>query len=158
MKTLIIRWQRLVDENAQTCERCGATETEVHKAFEDLKKSLVPLGIEVTLEEKTLDPITCAKDISESNRVWIDDTPLEEWLGAGVGESSCEFCCEELGSAVECRTVIHEGQTFEAIPADLIVKAGLVAASRLLGVDSKKPCCGEKPTGGCCPQAGTDSE
>jgi len=158
MKTLAIRWQRLVDENGQTCERCGATEKEVQKACQNLEKSLTPLGIKVVLEEKALDSATCAKDISESNRIWINNRPLEEWLGAEVGKSSCDFCCEELGPDVECRTVTHEGQTFETIPANLIVKAGLLAASRLLTVDSKEPCCGEKPSGNCCPQSGTDAE
>jgi len=158
MKTLAIRWQRLVDENGQTCERCGSTEQEVQKACQSLKKSLTPLGIKVVLEEKALDSATCAKDVSESNRIWIDDRPLEEWLGADVGKSSCDFCCEELGPDVECRTVTHEGQTFETIPANLIVKAGLAAASQLLSAEQTEPCCGEKPATGCCPQAGTDSE
>ncbi len=27
MKTLTIRWQRLVDEHGQTCDRCRSTET-----------------------------------------------------------------------------------------------------------------------------------
>ena len=158
MKTLTIRWQRLVDDKGHTCERCGATENEVQKAYQSLEKSFALLGIEVVLEEKALDSATCAKDISESNRIWINDRPLEEWLDAGVGESSCEFCCEELGPEVECRTVIHEGKTFETIPANLIVKAGLLVASRLLSADSKEPCCGEKPTGGCCPQSDTHSD
>ena len=158
MKTLAIRSQRLVDENGQTCERCGATEKEVQKAYQNLEKSLSPLGIKVVLEEKALDSATCAKDISESNRIWIDDRPLEEWLDAEVGKSSCDFCCEELGPNVECRTVTHEGRTFETIPANLIVKAGLLAASRLLSAEQTEPCCGEKPAGNCCPQSGTGTE
>ncbi len=158
MKILTIRWQRLVDENGQTCERCGLTEKEVQKAFGDLEKSLTLLGIKVTLEEKALDSATCAKDISESNRIWIGDRPLEEWLGAVVGESNCEFCCEELGPDVECRTVTVEGKTYETIPANLIVKAGLLAASQLLSMEPKEPCCGDKPAGGCCPQSDIDTE
>ncbi|UCG31466.1 MAG: DUF2703 domain-containing protein [candidate division WOR-3 bacterium] len=158
MKTLTIRWQRLVDEKGQTCERCGATEKEVQTACQNLEKSLTPLGIQVNLEEKALDSATCAKDVSESNRIWIDDRPLEEWLNAVVGKSSCEFCCEELGPDVECRTVTIEGRTFETIPANLIVKAGLLAASHLLNVESNEPCCGEKPSGGCCPQTSTEPE
>jgi hypothetical protein len=143
MKTLTIRWQRLVDEKGQTCERCGSTEKEVQKAFRSLEKSLTPLGITVTLEEKTLDSATCAEDISESNRIWIGNRPLEKWLGALVSESSCEFCCTEIGSDVECRTIIHEGKTFETIPANLIIKAGLLAASHLLSVESSEPCCND---------------
>ena len=163
MKTLTIRWQRLVNEKGKTCERCAATEKEVRKALQGLETSLAPLGIAVTLEEEVLDSAACAEDISESNRIWIDNKPLEDWLGASVGKSNCASCCEELGTDVECRTVIHEGETFEAIPANLIIKAGLVAASRLLSAESKERCCDEKPAegqpfGSCCPKDGAEAE
>lgn len=160
METLTIRWQRLVDEGDQTCQRCGSTGREVQKAFHSLKQSLAPLGIKVSLEEKALDPATVAKDISQSNRIWIGERPLEDWLDAQVGKSPCATCCAELGSNVECRTVEVEGKTYEVIPADLIVKAGLLAASQLLNVGPNEPCnapcCGSKtlpkiPPSGCCP-------
>ncbi len=131
MKVLKIEWQRLVDEKGQTCQRCGSTEKEVQKAFQSLKQSLSPLGIKVVLEEKALDAATCAKDISQSNRIWVGGRPLEEWLNAQVGQSSCETCCGELGSDVECRTVEVGGEVYETIPADLIVRAGLLAAAEL---------------------------
>ena len=144
MKTLTIRWQRLVDEKGQTCERCGSTEKEVQKAFQTLEKSLAPLGIRVTLEKKSLDPKTCAEDISQSNRIWIGERALEEWLGAKIGSSLCGYCCDELSDSVECRTVILENESYETIPAILIIKAGLQAASQMLIVAPDEPCCPEK--------------
>ena len=144
MKILSIRWQRLVDEKGQTCERCGSTEMELQKAFQGLEKSLVPLGIKVTLDNKALDPKICAEDISQSNRIWIGERTLEEWLGAKVGKSLCGFCCPEFGDSVECRTIIFEGKTFETVPANLIIKAGLLAASHMLSAVQDKPCCPEK--------------
>lgn len=140
-KVMKITWQRLVDEKGQTCERCGSTEKELQKAFQSLKKSLTPLGIKVILVKKTLDPVTCAKDISQSNRIWVGEHALEEWLGAQVGKSPCEFCCAELGGQIECRTVELRGQLYETIPADLIVKAGLLAAANLYEEPSAKTCC-----------------
>lgn len=156
MKMLTIKWQRLVYGSGQTCQRCGLTGKEVQKAFRSLKKSLTPLGIKVTLEEKVLDPESCAKDISQSNRIWIDEKPLEEWLGAEVGKSPCATCCAEIGSEVECRTVEVKGEIYEEIPAELIIKAGLLAASQLFDVAPGKPCCEsetptKKPSGVCCP-------
>jgi hypothetical protein len=160
MKVLQIRWQRLLDEKNQTCERCGSTEQELQKAFQSLKKSLAPLGIEVALEKRALDPATCAKDVTQSNRIWIGERALEEWLGGKVGESPCGFCCEELGDSVECRTVIIGDQTFEAIeaiPAQLIVKAGLIAASQLVEISGTEAC-GQQPSATeagsseCCPE------
>jgi len=140
-KALKISWQRLVDEKGQTCQRCGTTGTELQKAFRSLKESLAPLGIKVTLEKKSLDPATCAKDISQSNRIWVGERTLEEWLSAKVGKSLCGFCCAELGDQVECRTVEVGGQVYEAIPADLIIRAGLLAAADLYGELPAKSCC-----------------
>lgn len=152
VKTLTILWQHLVDESGWTCERCELTGEEVLKAYHSLQQSLAPLGIEVTLEEKTLDPATFAQDVSQSNRIWIGGRSLEEWLDAEVGKS---LCCGPCGDE-ECRTMIVEGHTYETIPADLIVKAGLLAASQLFSGEPSGPCCEptistEVPSGSCCP-------
>jgi len=154
LKILTIRWQRLVDEKGQTCKRCGSTEMELQKAFQGLEKSLDPLGIKVTLDKSVLDSKTCAEDISQSNRIWIGERVLEEWLGAEVGKSLCGFCCEELSDSVECRTIIFENKVYETIPAILIIKAGLQAASQMLIVAEDEPCCPGKtpcevPCGDC---------
>lgn len=144
-KTLTITWQRLVDDKGGTCDRCGLTEQEVGKAVAALKTSLGPLGIGVELDKRAIDAETCARDMSQSNRIWIGGQSLEDLLGAASGMSSCDSCCSMIGDAVECRTVVVDGKTYEAIPAELIVRAGLVAGSRLLGGGSAAPgapCCG----------------
>jgi len=156
MKVLTVRWQRLVAGEGQTCERCSATEKELQEAIRRLKESLGALGIEVVLEKKALDPETCATDISLSNRIWIGERPLEEWLGAKVGKSACGFCCAELSDTVECRTMTVGTETYEAIPAELIIKVGLLAGSQLLEAPTGQSCC-EAPASipkeipGCCP-------
>lgn len=141
MRTLAIRWERLVNQSGGTCQRCESTEKELHRAVRTLRKSLSPLGIEVSLEKKALHPARIGKDPSESNRVWIGGQALEEWLHAQVGKSPCASCCAELGSDVECRTIEVGKRIYETIPAELIVRAGLVAASRLLADAAKEPCC-----------------
>lgn len=140
-KVLKITWQRLVDEKGQTCQRCGSTKKELQKVLQSLKKSFAPLGIKVISEKKALAPSTCAKDISQSNRIWIGERTLEEWLGAKVGKSTCGFCCAEFSDQVECRTVEVQGQVYETIPAVLIVRAGLLAAADLYEEPSARPCC-----------------
>lgn len=127
MKTLRIRWQRLLDEAAGTCGRCAVTEGELEKAVAELRESLSPSGIDVVLEKDSLDFDAFMKDPSQSNRIWIDGRPLEEWLEAQPGQSPC---CGPCGDE-ECRTIELEGERHEAIPESLIVKAGLLAASRL---------------------------
>ena len=130
MKTIVIEWQRLLDEQKQTCPRCGSTEEEVEKAVQELNRLLKQSEIVVNLVKKAIDPASFQKDVLQSNKILIAGKTLEEWLGARTGQSKC---CETCGDA-ECRTVEYADETHEAIPADLIVGAGLAAAARLFGV------------------------
>jgi hypothetical protein len=150
---LCVKWQRLVDESGQTCGRCGLTGTEVRKAIDLLTEALEPLNIDVFLNEVSLSPAECADDISQSNRIWIAGVSLEEWLGARVGASVCEGCCEYMKGCVEterqtvdCRTLVIGTQVYEAIPAELVLKAGLLAAAELVLPEQASSCC---PGGGC---------
>ena len=127
MKTLTIRWQRLVNESGQTCTRCEETGNTVKTAFDKLKKTLAELDIEVELEKETLDFSIFTKDPLQSNRIWIGGRPLEEWIGATVGKSQC---CDVCGDS-ECRTISTDQSTFDAIPEVLIIRAGLLAAAEL---------------------------
>jgi hypothetical protein len=124
MKTIKIVWQRLVDEQGRTCDRCAGTEPELHKALRFLTKALAPVGLTFSLETRVLAPEEFARDPSQSNRVWIDDRPLEEWVQAEVKQSPC--CSGPCGGA-ECRIVEVEGVVYETIPAELIIKAALLA-------------------------------
>lgn len=125
MKKLVIEWQRLLDEQKQTCPRCGATEQEVEKAVKELNHILAPSGVVVNLVKKVIDPESFKKDTLQSNRILIAGKAMEEWLEARTGQSKC---CDVCGDA-ECRTIEYNDETHEAIPADLIVRAGLAAAS-----------------------------
>ena len=154
MKVLQIRWQRLVDEKGRTCDRCGATGTAIDEAFGNLTRSLKELGVKVVLEKTTIDVKTFSKDPLQSNRIWIGGRPIEEWLQASVGQSPC---CSTCGDS-DCRTVTVDGKTYEDIPAELIVRAGLLAGAQLLGEKPRDPCCppaasAPKKTQ-CCPPAG----
>jgi hypothetical protein len=128
MKSLPIIWQRLVTSDGRTCDRCDATYQELHRAVEKLTEVLRPLGIEPTLKVKEIDQGSFRANPSESNRVWIAEKPMEEWLNGRVGTSRCCSVCGES----ECRTVQVGGTVFEAIPENLFLKAALVAASELL--------------------------
>lgn len=159
MKTLTIKWQRLVvGEGGQTCTRCGSTEKELDRAVGTLSQSLAPLGIEVDLEKKALDPATFAQGVLESNRIWIGGKPMEEWLEAEVSQSPC---CEVCGNA-ECRTVKVGEKSYETIPVKLILKAGLVAAAGLIAADPKEPSAQDQPalktpSAACCPDSAEPS-
>jgi hypothetical protein len=130
MKQLVIVWQRLLDEQKQTCPRCGSTEQEVEKAVRELNRLLNHSEIVVSLVKNAIDPSSFKKDALQSNKILIAGRTLEEWLGAITGRSKC---CETCGDA-ECRTVEYAAETHEAIPAGLIVRAGLIAVSQVFGV------------------------
>ena len=143
VKPLAIVWQRLVDSRGRTCDRCGATHEGLKRAVAKLDEALRPLGIQAVLQTRAIDERSFASDPSQSNRIWIAGKPIEEWLGARVASSPC---CSVCGDA-ECRTIELENGVFEAIPEELVVKAGLIAASQLIGPGTpearprKSECC-----------------
>lgn len=121
-KKLTITWQRLISEG-NTCPRCGSTEDELNKAVLLLREKLSPLGIEVTLEKKELNPEEFKEDPKKSNQILFNDQLLEDVIGAKTGQSQC---CDVCGDE-QCRTVETGGESLETIPTELIVKAGLKA-------------------------------
>jgi len=127
MNTITIRWKRLVNEKGQTCSRCGATGRTVQSGVDKLKKALAELGIEVILKTEFLDFPIFTKDPLQSNQIWVGEKLLEQWIGATVGQSPCCDVC--AGS--ECRTLSIGNNTFEEIPENLIIQAGLLAAAEL---------------------------
>ena len=133
MKTLKIKWQRLVSDG-QTCPRCGSTEEELERAISTLKQSLIPLGIKVVIEKDELSVAEFKKDPLQSNQIWLNGRLLEDWIGGKVGQSPC---CDVCGPS-ECRTVGVGGELYEAIPADLVIKAGLLVASQLVGTETNE--------------------
>jgi hypothetical protein len=135
MKSLPIAWQRLVSSDGTTCDRCNATYQEIQRAVGKLKEALRPLGIEPSLEIREIGEISFKATPSESNRIWIADRPMEEWLGATVGRSRC---CSVCGDS-ECRPVEVGGTRFEAIPEKLFLKATLIASSQLLDLTPEAP-------------------
>jgi len=132
-KTLDILWQR-VTVGAETCERCGDTGQSVRKAAEALRRELAPRGIAVVLTEKTLLPFA-PNVLADSNRVFFNGVPLEELLGAQNGTSHCQSCCDLLGDHMngqtDCRTLQVDGCEFEALPEELLLRAGRIAAEKL---------------------------
>lgn len=128
MKYLSIVWQRLVNEQGATCPRCHITGEAVQHAVQQLHQALEPLGITPQLEVRAIDQAAFLQDPLQSNQVLIAGRSIEHWLGGATGRSRC---CNECGDN-ECRTVEVDGQVHEAIPPELLVRAGLIAATRML--------------------------
>ena len=127
MKQMPSVWKRLV-KGGDTCTRCGSTGRELKVAVAKLAASLRPLGIEPVLETQEIDEEAFKANPSESNRVWIAGKPIEEWLDANVGMSRC---CSVCGDS-DCRTLEVGGRTYETIPGEQFIKAGLMAGSQMV--------------------------
>ncbi len=126
-KVLIIGWQRLVSDGS-TCPRCGSTEDELDKAVDQLRDALSPLGIKVELQKTELTLEEFKKDPVKSNTILFNGAPLEDLIEAKTGQNQC---CDVCGDE-ECRTVEVNGESYETIPAELILKAGLVAGAKII--------------------------
>lgn len=132
-KILEIKWQRLIYKG-ETCPRCSETEKELEKAVSVLSQSLFPTGIEVVLKKEEISISDFKKDPLQSNRILINDIPIEDYLSGKVGQSPC---CGVCGPS-ECRTIEINGKVYETITADRIIQAALIAVSKLL---REKSCC-----------------
>jgi hypothetical protein len=152
-QVLKVRWQRLVDAKGQTCDRCSSTEKATEQGVKTLRRALKPLDIDVVLDKSAVSPSEFTKDPLQSNRIWIGAKPIEEWLQAKVGKSQC---CGACGDA-ECRTLTVDGKTYDTIPAELILKAGLLAGATMIGSQPSNPWnpVGQwsQDAGACCPPA-----
>lgn len=125
MMKMEIKWQRLVNDAGETCERCSCTGEATKAAFEKLKLCLHEIGIKIQLEIISIDQEDFFANPIDSNRILIDGTPIEKWLG---GTTDTSRCCGPCGDS-ECRTIAIDGQSYEAIPEQLIIRAVLLAAA-----------------------------
>jgi hypothetical protein len=128
MKKLTIQWQRLLNDKNQTCPRCSETGETVNTGVLKLKNALAELGIEVELIQKAIDFSVFENNPLQSNSILINGKLLEDWIGGETGKSKC---CDVCGDS-ECRTISFGENTFESIPENLIIKAGLLAAAELI--------------------------
>ena len=126
VKTLLtIEWRHL-DVDGQMSARSYDTGENLVAEVKRLNMALNPQGIAVKYIEKKLDE----SQISESNTLFFNGTPLEELLNIEVSENHCCSCTDLLGKATNCRTIIFEGDEYEAVPA----KAIRQAAYKVLGL------------------------
>lgn len=141
MSVLRVQWVHLMVEG-NTCPRCAETGQEVERAIHWLQQALSPLGFKVEFEEVELTPEEFSRNPLRSNEIWLNGRLLEDWLEATTTQTQC---CDVCGDA-DCRAVKVGEKIHEVIPAELIVKAGLIAISQAMGRD--RSCCARESS--CC--------
>ena len=130
-KFLHITWQRLVDDFSATCPRCNETEQNLDTAGDILHPVLVRKGIHIFVQKKCILPMAFNQNPLDSNRIFIEEKPLESWLNAETGKSPC---CDACGDN-DCRTLIYEGRIYEDIPVKLIVSGILEALKAIFQIE-----------------------
>ncbi len=118
IKRLVIEWRHLVVDGG-TCERCGATGSEVRTAVDALTQELGAHGIKVVFKETPLG----TDRLEESNKILLNGKPIEDLIAGGVTETSCSSCSTLTGTSACCRAVEVDNQQYEEIPAWLIKRA-----------------------------------
>jgi uncharacterized protein DUF2703 len=90
---LKIKWHRLISDE-ETCPRCGFQRRKsLERLYPTLKQSLAPLWIEVILEKEELSIAEFKKEPLQSNRIWINNRLLEDWVEGKVGHIPCCDVC-----------------------------------------------------------------
>ena len=119
MKNLVIEWQHL-EKDGQTCLRCAETGKEIDVVVKDIAKSCAPKGVHIEFKETKLGE----QDIPKSNSILFNGIPIEEVLpNMQVSTNHCGSCSELTGKETYCRTIEHDGETYNTIPGSLIRKA-----------------------------------
>jgi hypothetical protein len=129
-KLLHITWQRLVDDASATCPRCSDTGKNLDAAVDKLRPVLERQGIQIVVQKKRILPLAFDKNPLDSNRISIGGKTLETWLHAETGKSKC---CDACGDN-ECRTLLFEGNAYEDLPRELIVRGILRAVEAIFHI------------------------
>lgn len=141
---LVIEWRHLEVEGG-TCDRCYDTGENLAAEVKRLRRTLGEKGIEVEYIETRLG----GTQITESNALLFNGTPIEDILNIKVTQNYCDSCSALLKTDTYCRTVSFEGNEYEEIPSKVIRQAAYAVLG--LQTNSKEPgesrCC---EGGGCC--------
>jgi len=115
MKTLTIEWRHL-DVAGETCERCSDTGATLSKEIPVINRSLLSSGVRIGWFETKLS----GDEITESNSVLLNGTPIEDILEIRSSENFCGSCSDLLEKESFCRTIHYDGFEYEDIPAKAI--------------------------------------
>jgi len=136
---LTVSWHKVTEADGSVCDLSIATRQMVDQASEELSRALAPDNVEVEVE--TLTPEKVEGGVCLCNRVLVQGRFVDEWLGAELVKTECSGCpnqtrCPKTAESDGCGgqyEIVHQGATYKILPADLIVTAGMIAASDLTG-------------------------
>ena len=125
MEKIVVEWMHY-DKEGETCTRCNSTGGNIQEAMKAISSKNKYQEVQIIFKETKLE----ADRMSDSNTVLINGKKLEDILDASASENFCHSCTCLSGKGTNCRTVVYGGDSYEAIPYELIEKAVETILSR----------------------------
>ena len=116
MRKILIEWKHY-DKQGETCSRCNNTGDNVKAAIGTICSEFK--DVKISYKETRL----AADKMAESNSIFINGQAIEDLLEATASENFCHSCTCLSGKGSNCRTIELDGNSYEAIPEELILKA-----------------------------------
>ena len=110
---------RYVDRDM--CSRCRATDKNVKRTVQELRKALQESGFVVDFKTTKL-PLS---KLAQSNSILINGEDIEKIVNGKkkVRSSACRGCGKILKSACNCRAYIYRGRKYPYVPRAMIREA-----------------------------------
>jgi hypothetical protein len=137
---LVIRWQNAPCQSTDPCEACLTGPQEIRSACERLRSALALLNIKVMLDEQTV--------AAGESVLLINGRGIEQWLGGKLVKRQCASC-QNGNSDTKVYALELDGSVYEAISSDMIIRAGLLAASEIYAARPSAACELQTPCPGC---------
>ncbi len=118
MKELTIEWKHY-DKEGETCTRCNDTGESIRNAMKTASSDPVLKDLKISFVETRLK----ASEMQQSNSILFNGVPIEAVLNAKTSENYCHSCSCLAGEGSNCRTIEFKGETYEAIPEEIILMA-----------------------------------
>lgn len=119
MNKIHIEWM-YYDKEGETCTRCKDTGNNIRAALQTISKDKDLKNLTIKYSEAKLQ----ANQMPDSNTVLINGQKIEDVLGAASSENYCHSCtCLAGTTGSSCRTIVRDGESYEAIPEEMILEA-----------------------------------
>lgn len=111
----------MLDDHA--CDRCGESVSSALTVARQLEMELAAYNIVVDYVEIAVEPSAHA----QSNRVFVNGRPVEEWVGGETIWTTCPSCTDIFGEVACCAAIRVGDAMYDSVPPDMIRRAALEA-------------------------------
>lgn len=112
----------------KTCSRCRATDKNVEKTVQELRKALHESGVSVIFKATKLP----ARKLAQSNSILINGEDMEKLVGGknSMRSSACFGCSRLVKDSCACRSYAYRGKRYRYVPKAMIREAIRIATGK----------------------------